>query len=223
MESELLSDAARARIDREAAKYPVDQKRSAVIAALAVAQDEHGWLSSEVMDEVAHCLGMPTIAVYEVASFYSMFELKPTGRFKLTICTNLPCALSGATAAAEHLKKRLGIGFGETTGDGKFTLKEGECFGACGDAPVILVNNKRMTSFMNPPQLDQLLDELSAAGHRGEGPPRDASSAPSGGSAAAKPQAWGDHARGEGPPRDASSAPSGGSAAAKPQRRGDVR
>jgi NADH-quinone oxidoreductase subunit E len=91
-----------------------------------------------------------------------MFELKPTGRYKLTICTNLPCALHGAAAAAEHLKQRLGIGFGETTGDGKFTLKEGECFGACGDAPVLLVNNKRMVSFMNPPELDAMLDELSA-------------------------------------------------------------
>jgi len=169
MENRLLSDSALHRIDREAAKYPADQKRSAVIAALAIAQDEHGWLSAEVMDDVARHLGLPTIAVYEVATFYSMFELKPTGRFKLTLCTNLPCALSGATAAAEHLKRRLGIGFGETTGDGKFTLKEGECFGACGDAPVFLVNNKRMESFMNPPQLDQLLDELSAAADRGEG------------------------------------------------------
>jgi NADH-quinone oxidoreductase subunit E len=159
----LLSPDAIRKIDREAAKYPAGQKRSAVIAALAIAQDEHGWLSAEVMDEVGRHLGMPTVAVYEVASFYSMFELKPTGRYKLTICTNLPCALSGATAAAEHLRKRLGIGFGETTGDGKFTLKEGECFGACGDAPVILVNNKRMASFMNAPQLDALLDELSAA------------------------------------------------------------
>ena len=165
----MLSDAARARIDREAAKYPSDQRRSAVIAALAVAQDEHGWLSAEVMDDVARHLGLPPVAVYEVASFYAMFELKPTGRFKLTLCTNLPCALTGASAAAEHLKQKLGIGFGETTGDGKFTLKEGECFGACGDAPVILVNNKRMASFMNPPQLDQLLDELSAAADRGEG------------------------------------------------------
>jgi NADH-quinone oxidoreductase subunit E len=165
----ILSDDAIARIDREIAKYPRDQKRSAVIAALAVAQDEHGWLPAEVMDDVAQHLGMPAVAVYEVASFYAMFELKPTGRFKLTLCTNLPCALSGATAAAEHLKQKLGIGFGETTGDGKFTLKEGECFGACGDAPVILVNNKRMASFMNPPQLDQLLDELSAAADRGEG------------------------------------------------------
>jgi NADH-quinone oxidoreductase subunit E len=159
----MLSDDAIAKIDREVAKYPRDQRRSAVIAALAVAQDEHGWLPAEVMDDVARHLGMPAVAVYEVASFYAMFELKPTGRFKLTLCTNLPCALSGATAAAEHLRKRLGIGFGETTGDGKFTLKEGECFGACGDAPVILVNNKRMASFMNAPQLDALLDELSAA------------------------------------------------------------
>ena len=200
----MLSDSALQRIDREITKYPPDQKRSAVIAALAVAQDEHGWLSAEVMDEVARYLGMPTVAVYEVASFYSMFELKPTGRYKLTLCTNLPCALSGATAAAEHLKRKLGIGFGETTGDGKFTLKEGECFGACGDAPVILVNNKRMTSFMNPPQLDQLLDELSAAADRGEGagtrkqtpsgegPPGAARSDPAGGSDATKSRAWGE-------------------------------
>jgi len=166
----MLSDDAIRRIDREVTKYPADQKRSAVIAALAIAQDEHGgWLPAEAMDDVARHLGLPTVAVYEVASFYAMFELKPTGAFKLTLCTNLPCALQGATAAAAHLKNKLGIGFGETSGDGKFTLKEGECFGACGDAPVILVNNKRMASFMNPPQLDGLLDELSAAADRGEG------------------------------------------------------
>ena len=157
----LSSDALR-RIDREVAKYPADQKQSAVMSALAIAQDEHGWLSAEVMDAVARYLGMPTVAVYEVASFYSMYNLKPTGRFKLTICTNLPCALQGATVAAKHLKDRLGIGFGETTGDGRFTLKEGECMGACGDAPVVLVNNKRMASFMMPAELDVLLDELAA-------------------------------------------------------------
>ena len=157
------------KIDREVAKYPPDQKQSAVMSALAIAQDEHGWLPAEVMDDVARHLGLPAVAVYEVATFYAMYNLKPTGRFKLTICTNLPCALQGATAAALHLKRKLGIGFGETTGDGKFTLKEGECFGACGDAPVVLVNNKRMASFMNPPQLDALLDELSAAADRGEG------------------------------------------------------
>ena len=169
--SGLLSGDAVRRIDREVAKYPADQKQSAVMAALAIAQDEHGWLSAEVMDSVARHLGMPTVAVYEVASFYSMYNLKPTGRFKLTICTNLPCALQGATAAAKHLKERLGIGFGETTGDGRFTLKEGECMGACGDAPVVLVNNKRMASFMNPAELDGLLDELASEAARAEPPP----------------------------------------------------
>jgi NADH-quinone oxidoreductase subunit E len=162
----LSSDAIR-RIDREVAKYPPDQKQSAVMSALAIAQDEHGWLPAEAMDAVARHLGMPAVAVYEVASFYAMYNLKPTGRFKLTICTNLPCALQGANAAAEHLKQRLGIGFGETTGDGTFTLTEGECMGACGDAPVVLVNNKRMASFLNPPQMDALLDELSAAAGEG--------------------------------------------------------
>ena len=156
----MLSDDALRRIDREVAKYPADQKQSAVMSALAIAQDERGWLSAEVIDAVARYLGMPTIAVYEVASFYSMYNLKPTGRFKLTICTNLPCALQGATAAAQHLKQRLGIGFGETTGDGKFTLKEGECMGACGDAPVVLVNNKRMECWMHADKLDVLLNEL---------------------------------------------------------------
>jgi NADH-quinone oxidoreductase subunit E len=169
----LSSDALR-RIDHEVGKYPSDQKQSAVMAALAIAQDEHGWLSAEAIDAVAHHLGMPPVAVYEVASFYAMYNLKPTGRFKLTICTNLPCALQGAAAAALHLKQRLGIGFGETTGDGKFTLKEGECMGACGDAPVMLVNNKRMESFLDASRMDTLLDELAAAADRGEGaaPPK---------------------------------------------------
>ena len=166
-----LSADARARIDREVAKYPPDQKQSAVMSALAIAQRERGWLSNEEMDEVAAILGMPPVAVYEVATFYTMYDLKPTGRFKLTICTNLPCALSGATDAATHLQKRLGIGFGETTADGKFTLKEGECMGACGDAPVILVNNHRMVSWMKGEKLDALVDELSAAADRGEGAP----------------------------------------------------
>jgi NADH-quinone oxidoreductase subunit E len=167
----MLSADALRRIDREVAKYPPDQKRSAVMSALAVAQDEHGWLSVETMDEVARYLGMPPVAVYEVASFYTMYDTEPTGRFKLTICTNLPCALQGANAAAAHLKMRLGIDFNQTTSDGRFTLKEGECFGACGDAPVVLVNNKRMCSFMRPDALDGLIDELSAAADRGEGAP----------------------------------------------------
>ena len=156
----LLSAGALAKIDREVAKYPADQKQSAVMAALAIAQDEIGFLATEVMDFVADYLGMPPIAVYEVASFYAMYNLRPVGRHKITICTNLPCALSGATQAAAHLKERLGIGFNETTPDGRFTLKEGECMGACGDAPVLLVDNKRMESWMTDDKLDRLLDEL---------------------------------------------------------------
>jgi NADH-quinone oxidoreductase subunit E len=148
------------RIDREIAKYPPEHKPSAVMAALAIAQNQLGWLSKEVIEEVASYLGMPAIAVYEVASFYGMYNLQPTGRFKITLCTNLPCALSGANRAAAHLRQRLGVGFGETTADGVFTLKEGECLGACGDAPVLLVNNERMCSFMSDDKLDALLAEL---------------------------------------------------------------
>jgi NADH-quinone oxidoreductase subunit E len=164
----LLSADALKRIDREIAKYPPDQKQSAVMAALGVAQDEKGWLAPETMDFVARYLGMPAVAVYEVATFYTMYNLQPTGRFKVTICTNLPCALSGATDAAEHLKRRLGIGFGETTADGAVTLKEGECMGACGDAPVLLVNNKRMESWMTPEKLDHLIAELTRNGDPGK-------------------------------------------------------
>ena len=158
--SETLSAEAYRRIDREIAKYPPQQKRSAVVAALAVAQDELGWLPSWTIEAVAAYLGMAPIAAYEVATFYSMFDLQPPGRFKLTLCTNLPCALSGATRAAAHLKSKLGIGFGETTSDGLFTLNEGECFGACGDAPVLLLNNKRMCSFQTEERLDELLEDL---------------------------------------------------------------
>jgi NADH-quinone oxidoreductase subunit E len=130
------------------------------MAALTIAQDEKGWLSTETLDFVAQYLGMPPIAVYEVASFYTMYDIKPRGKYKLALCTNLPCALQGATAAAAHLKHRLGVGFGETTADGRYTLKEGECFGACGDAPVLLVNDKRMCCAMTPDRLDDLLKEL---------------------------------------------------------------
>jgi NADH-quinone oxidoreductase subunit E len=166
-----LSANARMRIDREIAKYPADQKQSAVMSALAIVQDENGWLSADAIDAVAHYLGMPPVAVYEVATFYSMYNLEPTGRFKLAICTNLPCALQGAGEAARHLQQRLGVEFGGTSADGVFTLKEGECFGACGDAPVLLVNNKRMCVKMAPARCDELLDELRAAAARGEGTP----------------------------------------------------
>jgi NADH-quinone oxidoreductase subunit E len=155
----MLSAESLARIDREIAKYPADQKQSAVMAALAIAQDEKGHLATETMDFVAEYLSMPPIAVYEVATFYEMFDLEPTGKYKLCLCTNLPCALSGASEAAQHLKRKLGIDWGETTPDGRFTLKEGECFGACGDAPVLIVNNKQMLIDMTPEKLDAFVEE----------------------------------------------------------------
>ena len=157
----MLSTESIKKIDREITKYPADQRQSAVMSALAIAQDEKGWLANETMDFVAHYLGMPPIAVYEVATFYNMYNLQPLGKCKITICTNLPCALSGANDAVTHIQQKLGIGFNQTSADGKFTLKEGECMGACGDAPVLLVNNKRMCSFMSNDNIDQLLEELS--------------------------------------------------------------
>jgi NADH-quinone oxidoreductase subunit E len=157
----MLSPESLKKIDREIAKYPSDQKQSAVMSALAIAQDEKGWLSNEIMDFVAKYLEMPPVAVYEVATFYNMYNLEPLGKYKITVCTNLPCALSGGNDAAAYLKQKLGIDFNQTTDDGKFTLKEGECMGSCGDAPVLLVNNKRMCSFMSNDAIDQLLEELS--------------------------------------------------------------
>jgi NADH-quinone oxidoreductase subunit E len=154
--STLLSAEAIAKIDRAIAKYPADHRESAVMAALTIAQSETGHLTTELMDFIARHIGMPPVAVYEVATFYTMYDLQPVGKFKLSICTNLPCALRGANDAAEHLKQKLGIGWNETTPDGRFTLKEGECFGACGDAPVMLVNNKKMVSFMSSERLDKL-------------------------------------------------------------------
>jgi len=157
----MLSPDALRRIDAAIAKYPAGQRQSAVMAALTIAQEERGYLSSETLDFVAEYLGMPPVAVYEVASFYSMYELEPVGKHKLCICTNLPCALAGATDAAVHLKSKLGIAWNETTADLRFTLKQGECFGACGDAPVILHNDKRMLIEMSPEKIDRLIAELS--------------------------------------------------------------
>ncbi len=148
------------KIDREIAKYPPERRQSAVMSALTIAQDEEGWLSSETMDFVARYLGMPPVAVYEAASFYTMYNLAPVGKYKLTLCTCLPCGLQGALAAADHLRDRLGIDFNETTRDGRFTLKEGECMGACAMAPVLLVNNKKMHDTMSHDKLDRLLEEL---------------------------------------------------------------
>jgi len=156
----LLSEQAYKKIDREVAKFPADQKQSAVMAALAIAQDEKGWLAPETMRDVADYLGMPAVAVQEVATFYAMYNLKPTGKHKITVCTNLPCALSGGEKAAHYLKDKLGIDYKETSGDGQFTLQEGECMGACADAPVLLVNNKRMCSRMSHQKIDELVEEL---------------------------------------------------------------
>jgi len=156
----MLSADALAKIRRELGKYPPEQKQSAVMSALAIAQDEHGWLSNELIEEVATVLGMPPVWVYEVATFYAMYNVKPTGKYKITICTNLPCALSGAVDAAEHLKRKCGVAaFNETSADGRFTVKEGECMGACGDAPVMLVNNKKMLSFMTPEKIDRFVED----------------------------------------------------------------
>ena len=160
MHTSILSPESLSKIAREMQKYPAEQKQSAVMAALAIAQDEKGWLSTETMDAVAQCLEMPPIAVYEVASFYTMYNLQPTGQYKLAVCTNLPCALRGANELSAYLQKKLGIGFGETTDDQCFTLKESECMGACGDAPILLVNNKKRCSWLTPEKIDTLLEEL---------------------------------------------------------------
>jgi NADH-quinone oxidoreductase subunit E len=157
----ILSQASLDAIERECRKYPPEQRQSAVMSALRIAQEQQGWLSNELMEEVATVLGMPPVWVYEVATFYNMYNLKPLGRHKVVICTNLPCALSGAEHAAAHLQRRLGLtGFNQTSADGSVTLKEGECMGACGDAPVMIVDNKRMCSFMTDEKLDKLLEEL---------------------------------------------------------------
>ena len=156
----MLSPEALAQIDREVAKYPPGRGQSAVMSALRIAQVEKGWLSEEVIRFIAAYLAMPPVVVYEVATFYNMYETGPVGRFKLTLCTNISCMLMGAPEIAAHLKQRLGVEFGETTPDGLFTLKEGECMGACGDAPLCLVNNHRMEGGLTVERVDALLDEL---------------------------------------------------------------
>ncbi|MBP6562262.1 MAG: NADH-quinone oxidoreductase subunit NuoE [Neisseriaceae bacterium] len=156
----MLSTVSLQKIDAELAKYPADQRRSAIMSALRIAQDEKRVLTSELIEYVAHYVRIAPVAALEVATFYNMYDLKPVGQYKLTVCTNLPCALRGGVDAADYLKKKLGVEFGQTTADGKFTLVEGECMGACGDAPVMLVNNHKMCSFMTPEAIEQKLAEL---------------------------------------------------------------
>jgi NADH-quinone oxidoreductase subunit E len=158
----LLSESARRAFEREIAKYPPDQKVSAVIACLAVLQREHGWISPQSEQLVAEALGMPVIAVHEVTTFYNMFNQQPVGRFKLNVCTNLPCQLRGGQHALEHLCRSLGVEEGGTTADGAFTVQQSECLGACADAPVLLVNDLQMVSFMDDQRLDELVALLRA-------------------------------------------------------------
>ena len=159
----LLSDATKSLFAREVAKYPPDQAQSAVIACLAILQLEHGHVSAESELAVAEYLGMPPIAVHEVTTFYNMFNQQPLGRFKFNVCTNLPCQLRDGQTALAHLCSRLGVEEGGTTADGLFTVQKSECLGACADAPVMLVNDRQMCSFMSNERLDQLVETLRKA------------------------------------------------------------
>jgi NADH-quinone oxidoreductase subunit E len=159
----MITQEMRARFDKEVAKYPADQKQSAVMACLAIVQHEQGFVSKEAEKEVADYLGMPPIAVHEVTTFYNMYNQQPVGKYKLNVCTNLPCQLRDGQRALRHLEHRLGIKMGETTRDGLFTLQQSECLGACADSPVMLVNDRTMCSFMSDDKLDQLIDGLKGA------------------------------------------------------------
>ena len=160
----MISESTKARFDREVAKFPADQKQSAVMACLAIVQQELGWVSSESEKIVAEHLGMAPMAVHEVTTFYNMYNQKPVGKFKLNVCTNLPCQLRGGAQALAHLEHKLGIRSGETTADGLITLQPSECQGACADAPVLLVNDRNMCSFMSHDKLDQLIEGLKKVG-----------------------------------------------------------
>ena len=155
-----LSDATRARFEREVAKYPADQRQSAVMACLSIVQQEQGWVSPEAEQAVADFLGMPPIAVREVTTFYNMYNQQPVGAYKLNVCTNLPCQLRGGQKALDHLCRQLGVEPYGTTADGSFTVQPSECLGACADAPVMLVNDRKMLSFMSNERLDDLVETL---------------------------------------------------------------
>ena len=158
-----LSAATLARFDREVAKYPADQKQSAVMACLAIVQQEQGYVSTDNEAQIAAYLGMPAMAVHEVTTFYNMYNQRPVGKYKLNVCTNLPCQLRDGSKALKHLEEKLGISMGETTPDGLFTLQQSECLGACADSPVMLVNDRTMCSFMSNERLDQLIAGLKGA------------------------------------------------------------
>lgn len=160
----MISEEIKARFAKEVAKYPAEQKQSAVMACLAIVQQELGFVSTDSEAEVAAYLGMPAMAVHEVTTFYNMYNQRPVGKYKLNVCTNLPCQLRDGQKALKHLEHKLGIAMGETTADGLFTLQQSECLGACADSPVLLVNDRAMCSFMSNDKLDQLIDGLKAGG-----------------------------------------------------------
>ena len=159
----MITDSMKSRFDREVAKYPAEQKQSAVMACLAIVQQEQGYVSKDSEKDIAEYLGMAPIAVHEVTTFYNMYNQRPTGKYKLNVCTNLPCQLRDGQKALQHLERKLGISMGETTPDGLFTLQQSECLGACADSPVMLVNDRTMCSFMSNDKLDQLVDGLKGA------------------------------------------------------------
>ena len=156
----MLSPEAIEKIDYELTKYPADQRQAAVMSALRIVQTERGWLSKESITEVAQYLGMPEIAAMEVATFYNMYDLSPVGKYKVTICTNISCMLRGSDGIVNHLQQKLGVGFNEITPDGKFCLKEGECMGCCGGAPLMHINNTQMHEFLTTEKVDAILEEL---------------------------------------------------------------
>lgn len=162
----MISESTKARFAKEVAKFPADQKQSAVMACLAIVQQELGYVSAESEVQVADYLGMAPMAVHEVTTFYNMYNQRPVGKYKLNVCTNLPCQLRDGVSTLKYLESKLGISMGETTPDRMFTLQQSECLGACADSPVMLVNDRSMCSFMTPEKLDQLVDGLRAAGDK---------------------------------------------------------
>ena len=159
----VLSEQSLHRFAREVAKYPAEGKQSAVMACLTIVQEEFGFVSTASEKIVAEYLGMAPIAVHEVTTFYNMYNQRPVGKYKLNVCTNLPCQLRDGAKALKHLEHKLGISMGESTADGLFTLQQSECLGACADSPVVLVNDLTMCSFMSNEKLDQLIDGLKSA------------------------------------------------------------
>src|SRR5690554_2185796 len=156
----LLSEKAYQQIDRELTKFPPEQKRSAIMASLTIAQEEKGWLSTETIEDVANYLGLPPVMIQEVATFYDMYHLEPVGKYTISVCTNLPCALRDGVKSGQYLKDKLGIDYGQTTPDGLFTIEECECLGSCGDSPLMLVNNHHMCVRMEPERIDAMLKAL---------------------------------------------------------------